>query len=96
MSLMSITHTMFRISSATPASPIAVFRCNENKEGGEVNAVFAATVKTHQMIAAGDPDLIGVYDGSMDLVEVERVLRNVKQKEVIKTHCAEVICRARP
>jgi len=72
MSSMSVLHTMDRIKSATPSSPIAVFR---GKVRGEVNAVFAATVRTRQLIEAGDPDLIGVYDGSMNMSEIAETLR---------------------
>ena len=72
MSYMSIKHTMDRIKSATSSSPIAVFRCNKEDE---VNAVFAATVKTRQMIANKDPNFIGIYDASMNLLEIERTLR---------------------
>ena len=63
---------MDRIKGATSQSPIAVFRCDKDNE---VNAVFAATVKTQQMIAEKDPNLIGVYDASMNLYEIEQTLR---------------------
>ena len=72
MSNMSVRHTMDRIKGATSSSPIAVFRCNEKDK---VNAVFAATVKTRQMIADKDPDFIGIYDASMNFLEIERTLR---------------------
>lgn len=68
MALMNVKDTMARIRDAAPASPIAVFRGGKKEE---VNSVFAATVRTQQMVAAKDPDLIGVYDGTMDLLEVE-------------------------
>lgn len=72
MSFMTVHHAMDRIKAADPSSPIAIFRCGKE---GEVNAVFGATVKTQQMIADGDPSLIGVYDSSMNLKIIEDVLR---------------------
>jgi hypothetical protein len=74
MSLMTVAHTMDRIKGAIPSSPIAVFRCDKK---GEVNAVFADTVKTRQQIADKDPGLIGVYDSSMNLSEIERTLTRI-------------------
>jgi hypothetical protein len=73
MSLMSVSHTIDRIKGATELSKIAVFRCEKS---GEVNAVFASTVKTQKLIREKHPDLIGVYDSSMNLHEIERTLRH--------------------
>jgi hypothetical protein len=64
---------MVRIKGATPDSQIAVFRCDEPEN---LNAVFAATVITRRMIDEGHRDLIGVYDGTMNLGDIERELRS--------------------
>jgi hypothetical protein len=53
---------MDRIKTATPSSPIAVFKCSAP---GMLNAVFGATVISQSKIRT-DRDLIGVYDGLMD------------------------------
>lgn len=73
MSEMNLLHGMDRIKSATASSPIAVFRCDMEDE---LNFVFAGTVKTQQLIHANDPNLIGVYDGSMNMDEIKARLRS--------------------
>jgi hypothetical protein len=77
MSEGNLQHVMLRIKSATIKSPIAVFRTDT---AGMVNAVFASTAKTHQMIAAKDATLIGVYDKEMDLGVIERKLAQYVKK----------------
>lgn len=72
MSNATIENVMIRIKGAPPASKIAVFRCDEH---GKLNAVFAATVTTTQLIDSGHPDLIGVYDGTMNLDDVRQELQ---------------------
>jgi len=72
MSFMEVKHVIERIKTATPSSPIAVFRGGGKNQ---VNAVFADTVYTQQMIANHDPTLIGVYDGSMNLGDIAQTLR---------------------
>ena len=72
MSMMNLRHTMERIKTATLDSPIAVFKSDLK---GFVNTVFGATVQTQRLIAANDPSLIGVYDGSMNLLEIERQIQ---------------------
>lgn len=39
-----------------------------------LNACFAGTVKTQKMIERRHPDLIGVYDGTMNLERVRQEL----------------------
>lgn len=71
MSLCTLKTTMARIKSAVPSSAIAVFRCNDAEK---LDVVFAATVLTQDKIKAGDPNLIGVYDGTMDQDAIKREL----------------------
>jgi len=71
MSKGNLQQVMARIKGSEVSSPIAVFRCDEPEM---LNAVFAATVKTQQMIEQRHPDLIGVYDGTMNLDQVLREL----------------------
>jgi hypothetical protein len=58
---------MQRIKDAPKDSPIAVLRCNTL---GFYNPVFADTEITREMILHGDPKVIGVYHGGMDLAKV--------------------------
>ncbi len=71
MSKGNLQEVMFRIKGSEASSPIAVFRCDQPEM---FNAVFAATVKTQQMIEQRHPDLIGVYDGTMNLEQVVQEL----------------------
>lgn len=71
MSEGNLYEVMARISGATVSSPIAVFRC---RRAQMLNAVFAGTVKTQKMIEHRHPDLIGVYDGTMNLERVQNEL----------------------
>lgn len=76
MSIMNLEHTMVRINGATQDSPIAVFRC---ALPGVVDAAFAATWTTLQIIEEGHPDLIGVFDGTMDQKWVRETIEpNIK------------------
>ena len=78
MSIMNLDHTMVRIKGATQGSPIAVFRV---ALPGVVDAVFAATITTQEIIAEGRPDLIGVFDGSMDQKSVRETIEpNIKKE----------------
>ena len=63
MSISKLSQVMLRIEGAEPSSPIAVFRC---WKAGMLQAVFADTIQTQQMIAERHPDLIGVFDGTMN------------------------------
>lgn len=69
MSKSNLNHVMMRIRGSDISSPIAVFRCNQPNM---LDAVFAATVKTQQML--DHPDLIGVYNGTMNMDQVKREL----------------------
>ena len=71
MSHASLEHTLIRIKGATPESQIAVFK---TPVPGALNAMFAVTVKTQEAIKEGHHDLIGVFDGLMDMSAVEELL----------------------
>ena len=72
MSVDNVDRVMTRIEFAHVESPIAVFKGNLP---GQVNAMFAATVATQDRIARGDPDLIGVFDESMNLRHIRLQLQ---------------------
>lgn len=71
MSYANLEQTLIRIKGATPDSPIAVFK---TQVPGSLNAMFAATIKTQEMINENHPDLIGVFDGLMDIPAVKSLL----------------------
>lgn len=56
---------IWRIKTATPASPIAVFR---HRAPGVLRAVFAATAQSQRDIAAGE-GLVGIYHRDHDLAD---------------------------
>lgn len=60
-----------RIKEASPLSPIAVFQCHVP---GMLNAVFASTVATRELINNNAPGFIGVYDRNCDLAKVKKML----------------------
>jgi hypothetical protein len=72
MSKDTVPKILKRIEIATKDSPIAVF--NDNG----LNAVFAATVDTWLQIGRGDPNLIGVFYGDMDLDRVKIILEEIE------------------
>ena len=80
MSICDIETTMERIKSAPPESPIAVFRCGFP---GQVNALFATTIKTSDRIEDGDNLFVGVFDRTMDMHHVREQLRHVCWSSVI-------------
>ena len=73
MSIGIVKHIMQRIEAATAESAIAVFRVDKT---GVLDAVFASTVATRQMIDSGHPDLIGVYHGGMSAGRIEDELNS--------------------
>lgn len=77
MSNMSVKQTMKRIEIATPASQICVLDAFKN---GLVNPVFAQTVMTQKMIDEKHPDIIGVYDKTMNLKEIEDLLTKYSRR----------------
>jgi hypothetical protein len=77
MTVGTVLQVMSRIKGATPLSQIAVFLTDETRP--KLDAVFAATVLTQQKIAAKDASLIGVFDKTMDLINVEKRLRTSRR-----------------
>lgn len=71
MSKGNMVEIMVRVKGAEPESPIAIFRTPQLTM---LNAVFANTVVTQQMIADKDMSFVGVYHNGMDLKDVEREL----------------------
>ncbi len=82
MGHLNLESTMGRIKTATPDSQIAVSRSDID---GNLNSFFAATVISKKLIADGDPALIGVYDGTMNLEAVKKHLSGF-----VKPFCVEV------
>ncbi len=73
MSVMLIPVILHRIKAAEPRSPIAVFLT----ENGRLDAMFGATVDTLGRIIASGPDLVGVFDRTMDISSIRKRLRKV-------------------
>ena len=57
-----IERVMDRISVATEHSPIAVFKTTDEFDNSALLSVFANTVETQKMIAAGKYDFVGEFD----------------------------------
>jgi hypothetical protein len=68
MSFCNLRSAMFRIRAATPESPILVLR---SKSPGVVEVYFASTVWAHNRIRRGGPDVVGVFDNTMNDGSVE-------------------------
>lgn len=77
MSAGDINQVMIKIRGATTESPIAVFNCDKV---GMLDAVFASTVMSQRRIRKNDKDLIGVYDNTMNLDEVQSQLKKHVRK----------------
>ena len=73
MSKYNIEVIMKRIKSAPINSPIAVFRIDD-KLSINLDAVFGSTVATQRRVMANDPELIGIYDKTSNLLEVKNEL----------------------
>lgn len=71
MSNATLSYTMWRIEVATKYSPLAVFK---SKKPGCLDSMFASTVETQKAIFENHPDLIGVFDNSMNLKGVKAQL----------------------
>lgn len=75
MSVSTINVIVGRIESATPESPIAVFRHPLGKEG-TLEAVFGDTVKTrHRVARQNDPLFVGLFHRDMAPRAVAATLR---------------------
>ena len=72
MSKMDIKAALERIQYATPISPLLVLSCGyENC----VQCAFANTVEAHRIVSSKQANLIGVFDGTMDLDEVAQLIK---------------------
>ena len=76
MSYTNLLLTIGRISEATPRSQIAVFSHTEE----EFDTVFAATIRTQQLIRGGAHNYIGSYDKTMNMLDVGDQLRSLLVK----------------
>ena len=74
MTISTIVVIKNRVESATPASPIAVFK-DEQRGKTVLNAVFANTRETAIWISEGVPELVGVYDNTMPRSQMVAELR---------------------
>ena len=81
MSNCTLQHTMIRIAGAPPESPIAVLRTTAP---GKLNAVFADTLLTKEIITGESTALIGVFDKTMCMETVRQHLHtHVPKKEFL-------------
>jgi hypothetical protein len=65
MSVSQIQIIMNRIASATPESPLAVWRHTATKANGSLDCCFASTVQSVRHLRDGSRDLVGIYDNTM-------------------------------
>lgn len=72
MSLNTPGLVLTRIAGQTSEQPIAVFR---HPKPGFLYAVPANTVRTRELVDAGDPNLIGVFDAS-HIGKIEGTIRH--------------------
>lgn len=76
MSNTNLLLTLGRIAEATPRSQIAVFFHTED----EFDTVFAATIRTQQLIRGGAHTYIGSYDKTMNMLDMGNKLRSLLVK----------------
>jgi hypothetical protein len=81
MSDMNLRYTMNRIKSAAVDSRIAVFKSDK---AGMVRTVFASTLESMDMIRV-NPDLVGVFDGTMDQKLIRGIIAGNITQEFEKT-----------
>ena len=70
MSKMDVKTALERIAIAPKDSPLLVLTCGEKDN---VQCCFANTVESKKMV--NQPNVIGVFDKSMDLDEVKTMIR---------------------
>jgi len=72
MSKMEIKAALERIQYATPSSPLIVLSCfNENY----VQCAFTNTIEAHRIVSSKQSNVIGVFDGTMDLDGVAKLIK---------------------
>jgi hypothetical protein len=62
-----------RIQSAEPESPILVHR---SQVPDRIGTVFADTVETRRMVAAGELDVVGIWHRNSDMDQVRAAIRD--------------------
>ncbi|MEN9757251.1 MAG: hypothetical protein RL755_1438 [Pseudomonadota bacterium] len=72
MSKMEIKAALERIEYATPISPLIVLSCGYDNC---VQCSFANTVEAHRIVKSKEANLIGIFDGTMDLDEVAQLIK---------------------
>lgn len=72
MSKMEIKAALERIEYATPVSPLIVLSCGYDNC---VQCSFANTVEAHRIVKSKEANLIGIFDGTMDLDEVAQLIK---------------------
>ncbi len=75
---MTIQTVLERIHIAPKDSPLLILSCGEKDN---VLCYFANTVTSQQLIRAKPSNLIGVFDGSMDLEEVQQQLKTQMERD---------------
>jgi hypothetical protein len=69
---MEIKAALERIEYATPISPLIVLSCGYDNC---VQCSFANTVEAHRIVKSKEANLIGIFDGTMDLDEVAQLIK---------------------
>jgi hypothetical protein len=94
MSIASAEAILSRIKTATPFSPIAVFKLTEEEDivieaesintqkpiRGRLNAVFAKSAKTVDRIINNDPLFVGIYDRRDSISLVRQQLERIESR----------------
>lgn len=81
MSNVNLQFAMDRIEVATVESQIAVFLSDKPDN---VNAVFANSVYTRNLIENRDPDFLGCFHRDSDLKQVKRLIRKAAKSSHLK------------
>lgn len=72
MSKMEINVALERIKIATVTSPILVLTCGEK---GNVMCFFANTIESQRIICRQQPNVIGIFDSSMDFDDMKKLIK---------------------
>ena len=75
MTISTIDIIIDRISTATSASPIAVFRHTDKSRKAQLVVCFANTVGTQKQIQRDDSLLVGIFDKSLSRLFVLKELQ---------------------
>ncbi len=83
MAKMTIQTVLERIRIAPNDSPLLILTCREKDN---VLCYFANTVTSQQFIRAKPSSLIGVFDGSMDLEEIKKQMKNQMRMDYVTSN----------